>query len=60
MENLEKISEEFSFDKEKEIARSFSKRFQWFCEKYVLRVFRVFDVPPAVSPNSGTDIAVFL
>jgi fatty acid desaturase len=29
MENLEKISEEFSFDKEKEIARSFSKRFQW-------------------------------
>ena len=29
MENLEKIPEEFSFDKEKEIARSFSKRFQW-------------------------------
>ena len=29
VENLEKIPEEFSFDKEKEIARSFSKRFQW-------------------------------
>ena len=29
MENIEKISEEFSFEKEKEIARSFSKRFQW-------------------------------
>ena len=29
MENLEKVPENFSFEKEKEIARSFSKRFQW-------------------------------
>ena len=29
MEGLDQVSEEFSFDKEKEIARSFSKRFQW-------------------------------
>ena len=29
MEGLEQIPEEFSFEKEKEIARSFSKRFQW-------------------------------
>jgi len=29
MENLDKVSENFSFEKEKEIARSFSKRFQW-------------------------------
>jgi len=29
MEGVEQIPEEFSFEKEKEIARSFSKRFQW-------------------------------
>ena len=29
MEGLNQVSEEFSFEKEKEIARSFSKRFQW-------------------------------
>ena len=29
MEGLEQMSEEFSFEKEKEIARTFSKRFQW-------------------------------
>ena len=29
MEDLKNIPEEFSFEKEKEIARSFSKRFQW-------------------------------
>ncbi len=29
MEGLDQVSEEFSFEKEKEIARSFSKRFQW-------------------------------
>lgn len=29
MENLEPVAEEFSFAKEKEIAKSFSKRFQW-------------------------------
>ena len=28
MENID-VSDEFTFDKEKEIARSFSKRFQW-------------------------------
>ena len=28
MENID-LSDEFTFDKEKEIARSFSKRFQW-------------------------------
>ena len=29
MEDIKNIPEEFSFEKEKEIARSFSKRFQW-------------------------------
>ena len=29
LEGIEQLAEEFSFEKEKEIARSFSKRFQW-------------------------------
>ena len=29
MTNISEISSEFSFEKEKAIARSFSKRFQW-------------------------------